>query len=64
MTPEEELQRALQEAEESRRRSLEEWSLSREVSRHARSRARRWRELREENGWEQIFDDAFGGGGA
>ena len=64
MTPDEEMQRAVQEAEESTRRAQEELTQARERAGRTRTRALRWRALREENGFSQIFDDAFGGGRA
>lgn len=55
------LTQAAQEAEKSRRRAEEEAKRARESARQALSLAAVLRRLREDNGFQAIFEDAFGG---
>ncbi|MFC6080901.1 DUF7620 family protein [Sphaerisporangium aureirubrum] len=48
--------------DESRLRAQRDMRAAKEKARHKRSLAQRLRELREENGFDRVLDDAFGGG--
>ncbi|HEY9371035.1 DUF7620 family protein [Streptomyces sp.] len=54
---------ARQAAEESQRRAEEDMQRARERARKSLSLADRLRRLREQNGFDRLFDDAFGGVG-
>ncbi|ETK36111.1 DUF7620 family protein [Microbispora sp. ATCC PTA-5024] len=58
-----ELSKATEEAEESRRRAEQDAKRAHESARKALGLAEMLRRLREENGFEQMFLDAFGGRG-
>lgn len=58
------LEEAARMAQESRRQALEQERQSRERATHARSLARWLHQLRVENGFDQLFDSAIGGGRA
>ncbi|MET8866544.1 hypothetical protein ABZW11_26700 [Nonomuraea sp. NPDC004580] len=67
MTPHEdehrpELDDARQAVEESRRRAEQDMNRARERARGWLSLAERLKRLREENGFQQLFEEAFGGG--
>ncbi|MFN2636923.1 MAG: hypothetical protein ABR585_07855 [Gemmatimonadaceae bacterium] len=65
MTPSEsrpDIDEAARMAEESKRRADADHARARESARWSLSLARRLRRLREENGFGQLMDDAFGGG--
>lgn len=57
------LDQAAREAEESRRRAEEEAQRAHESAKRALSLAAVLRRLREENGFQAIFEEAFGGRG-
>ncbi|GAA0853535.1 hypothetical protein ACFQVD_26400 [Streptosporangium amethystogenes subsp. fukuiense] len=67
MTPHEEdlpgINEARQAAEESWRRAEEEFAQAHARAKWTRSLAARLRRLREENGFGEFLEDAFGGGG-
>lgn len=54
---------ARQAAEDSQRRAEEDMRRAREHARKSRSLADRLRALREQNGFDRLLDDAFGGVG-
>jgi len=68
MAPHEEdlpgINEARQAAEKSRRRAEEEFAEAHARARRTRSLAALLRRLREDNGFGQLLDDAFGGGRA
>ncbi|MGA4989854.1 DUF7620 family protein [Nonomuraea bangladeshensis] len=57
------IQQAAREVEQSKLQAQRELDAARKRARHALRIAQRLRELREANGFYQILDDAFGGGG-
>jgi hypothetical protein len=57
-----ELDDARQAAARSRRRAEDDLAHARERARRARGLAERLRQLREENGFDRMFEEAFGSG--